>query len=155
MKIKFILTENAGHFYTLLCIILFSSSAWGQTSLVPNKGDRYSYFLNGDVWETNSSYKSEFVLKVYSNDDYKSVWIQNLSMSEDRFKKLMSCVNSLDNIVVGGVTRSAPIGTEDWEICSFDIYSCEDNSNYIPLNSPSDIFYLMKILRIIWINDYN
>jgi hypothetical protein len=139
--------------YLLLCTILISQSAWGQISIPPAKGDRYSYFLNGDVWETNISHKSEFVLKVYSDGEYTGVWIQNLSMSKGRFIKLMNCVDSLDNIVVGGVTRSAPTGTEDWEICLFEVYGCADDAEYIPLNSPPDIFYLMKMIRVRWLNE--
>ena len=153
MKNKTSNTKKARHFlYALLCAVLFSNCAWGQFSLAPSKGNRYSYFLNGDVWETSISHKSEFVLKMYTDGEYTSVWIQNLSMSEGRFKKLMACVDSLDNIVVGGVTKSAPFGTEDWEICSFEIYGCDDDAEYIPLNSPPDIFYLMKALRVRWLN---
>lgn len=144
--------KSANMLYTLLCAVLIFSSARGQISIPPAKGDRYSYFLNGDIWETSISHKSEFVLKMYTNGEYTSVWIQNLSMSEGRFKKLMACVDSLDNIVVGGVTRSAPTGTEDWEICSFEIYGCDDDAEYIPLNSPPDIFNLMKMLRVRWLN---
>ena len=152
MKSRKVTKKSANMLYTLLCAVLISSSACGQFTLEPAKGDRYSYYLNGDVWETDISHKSEFVLKMYTDGEYTSVWIQNLSMSEGRFKKLMACVDSLDNIVVGGVTRSAPTGTEDWEICSFEICGCDDGVEYIPLNSPTDIFHLMKTLRVRWLN---
>ena len=77
-------------FYTVLCTVLIYSGAMAQITIEPSKGDRFSYYLNGDVWESSMTHKTEFVLKVFMADDIgKSVWIQNFSLNEKEFIKLM------------------------------------------------------------------
>ena len=135
----------------LLFLVLISlMSCRGQNGFIlePSKGDRFSYFLNGDVWETEITYKSKFALQVFSDNHSMSVWIQNLSMSNEKFLNLRNYINSLPEFLVSGMTASYTEGKNDYKEESFTIYGCDGgNKEYIPLNSPPDIHCLMKKIR--------
>lgn len=125
------------------CLIGFS-----QLSIPPAKGDRFDFFLNGDVWGTEITPQSEFVLKLYVSKDYRFLWIDNLIMSEIRFEELMNYLDDLPDIVVGDITYSAPMGTENWELCSFALYKGKDDSWYYDMKSTPDIYYIMDKIRL-------
>lgn len=115
----------------LLLAVVFNSQA--QISIPPSKGDRMSYFLNGDVWETDITHKSKFALKVFISDGRQSVWIQNFSLPEKTLNKLMVYIGTLPGIATGGERRSAPSGTENWVLDSFEIWYIDKDGN-IPVN---------------------
>jgi hypothetical protein len=128
-------TAIAGIF---MLAVVFQSSAQTITSgssisIAPSKGDRMDFFLNGDVWETNITHKSKFALKVFISDGRQSVWIQNFSLPETTLNKLMEYIGKLPGIATGGVTKSAPSGTENWVLDSFEIWYI-DKDGSIPVN---------------------
>jgi len=150
MKTKFRLPKKTRYFlYTLLCTVLFTSSVWTQITLEPSKGDRFSYFLNGNIWKTSITIKSEFALKVYSSKNLgKYVWILNFSLKEKEFIALMEFIDSLDKTNVGNKTHSSKGDSDVWFLSSFVIYG--HNYYTVPANevSPPDLDYLMKHIRI-------
>ncbi len=154
MKNSNFITKVAGYFLcTLLCAVLLFSSASAQFTLEPSKGDRFSYFLNGDVWEISLTLKSEFALKKFiSPDGYSSTWIQNLSMTEINLKKLMEYLDNLPNINVGGKTMSSRAGEDNWVLDSFKIYSSDYYEKPVGEDTPPDLQYLMKMIRLYFRN---
>ena len=126
-----------------LILMMFCLVGWGQGSsgitIEPSKGNRISLFFDGKVFD--SDLYSDlidvpvFVLKVFSDEERQSVWIQNFYLSEVKFKALMKHIDSLDKVYVSGWGESAPKGTNDYKLSSFHIYT---DSNEV------DIFYNKK-----------
>jgi hypothetical protein len=75
------------------------------------------------------------------------MWILNLSLTENEITKLMNYVDSLPDVIVYCCSKVSDIGKEDYKISTFDIYSGDDNSDYIDTSKTPDIFYLMKKIR--------
>jgi hypothetical protein len=133
-------------FIAILTIFAFSLVA--QITLEPSKGDRFSYYLNGDVWESSIALKSEFALKVYASEVVgKHVWILNFSLKEKEFIELMEFVDSLDKINVENKTHWSENGSDVWFLSSFSIYGHDYYT--VPANevSPPDLDYLMKKIK--------
>jgi|ERR1035437_1015553 hypothetical protein len=136
--------------FILVIICLFFSELQAQISIAPSKGDRFDYFLNGDVWETSLTNKSEFVLKVFISGEYEVIWIQNLSLKESVLKQLEEYINELPGIATGGETKSSANGKENWRLESFEIWY-KDTNGFIPSNQKAgnlNILYLQNKIKL-------
>lgn len=112
-----------------------------QLSIPPAKGDRFNYFLIGDVWVTSYSHNhSGFAVKVFKSDDRESTWIQNLGMKESQFIMLMKYINSLPELTAGQPSKVLEKGSDEWVVDSFHIYD-----DYF--DNP-DIKYLLSEIKI-------
>ena len=132
----------------ILPIFLISILAYSQISILPSKGDRFSFCLNGDVWETKITIKSKFVLKVFiSLEGEKHIWIQNLSLKENELIALMKYIDLLPNINVGAKTKSTNIGSRDWKLDSFHIHGGDYYEKPVGEDIPPDLFYLRKKIK--------
>ncbi|MFA5300911.1 MAG: hypothetical protein WC389_22190 [Lutibacter sp.] len=133
----------------LIILLLFSGiSMFGQFSLAPSKGDRFGFYLDGDVWNTDLSYcKSvpKFAIHVFiSPDGWTSVWFQNFYLTQNHLQKLIDYIDSRPELTVYSIQMES-VGSS--KISTFDIYKKpSDTLNYTSLEPP-DIFYLMKEIR--------
>lgn len=99
-----------------------------QISIPPAEGDRASYYLvnsewgkGGLVWETDFDYSSPIILKSFRDTEIEHFWIQKLSMKTNEFKKLMEYLEK-NNIGIGGITKEAERGSDNYQLSAFDIY---------------------------------
>lgn len=97
-------------------------------TLEPAKGDRASYYLvnsqwgeGGLVWESDFDYSSPIILKSFRNTETESYWIQKLNMKTGEFEKLKKYLEK-NNIGIGGITREAERGSNNYQLSAFDIY---------------------------------
>ena len=104
-----------------------------QISIPPAEGDRASYFLvnsewgeGGLVWETEIDYSSPIILKSFRDTGSEHYWIQKLNMKTSEFKKLMEYLEK-NNVGIGGITREAERGSDDYQLSAFDIYFIDIN----------------------------
>lgn len=118
----------------ILILIYISFSGYSQDTIVTAKGDEYSYYLTGNSWSQFKTSKTKLSIKVYvSNEGNRSVWLQNLSLKETVFNKLMGYVDTLPHIAIGARTYYNHI------LDSFEIYF-NDNTNidYMPMNKENN-----------------
>jgi hypothetical protein len=129
---------------SILIIIFFCLSliSFSQDTIVSPSGDKYSYYLTGDNWSQFKTPKTELSLSLFvSSDGDKSVWLQNISMEERQFKKLMNYIDAIPKIAVGAKAYHKSI------LDSFEIYSNDNNNaDYLPMNKENN-----KNINIIYI----
>ncbi len=97
-------------FITLFLFCFVSIGA--QTTLYPSEGDRFNYYLIktqwGDkswVWKTSpDNYDSPIILQSFISEDYGHYWIRNIKLKEKQFYRLKDYINTLPDILSGGLT---------------------------------------------------
>jgi len=122
---------------------------FAQFTLMPSKGDRFSYFLNGDVWETSLTIKSEFALKRFiGTDGFSSTWILNLSLTEKEIISLKDYLEKLPDINIGAEAMMSRSGEGNWQLNSFGIYSSDYYEKPVNEGTPPDLQYIMKMIKL-------
>jgi hypothetical protein len=116
-----------------------------------SKQDRFVFYLNGDIWETVITRKSNVSVRMsVSMDGRVSTWIQILSLPELTAKKLLEYIDSDPYIAVAGITTEAPTGLGKYTLSSFGIVFCDKRTDLIPLSNTNievDLFYLLHQVR--------
>jgi hypothetical protein len=129
-------------------LLLLSGMVMGQMTIPPAKGDRASYYLIGDVWESSYNNKhSGFVLQTFRSHNHKSIWIQELSMGDHEMERLMKFISSLPKAEACCKTMVSKRGDNVWEISSFEIHGPDFYNVPIGEDTLPDIYYLMDNIR--------
>ena len=137
----------------IIIILVLHVNVFAQFTIKPSKGDRFSYFLNGDVWEATLTIKSEFALKRFiSTDNFSSTWILNLSLTEKELISLKDYLDKLPDINIGTETMMSNSGEDNWRLNSFKIHSSDYYENSVGEDTPPNLQYIMKMIQLYFKN---
>lgn len=137
----------------LITLITLSLTGMGQgITLAPADGDRFSYFLDGDVWNTDLSYcKSvpKFVIHVFvSPEGRQHVWFDNFYLKEWQVYQIEEYIDKLSNIAVSGRTfskKNDDVGESLFS--SFNIYYKNNTTQQIESDKAVDLNYLLRKIK--------
>lgn len=132
----------------LILLILFAFDGSAQVTIYPSTGDRFTFYLTNQVWETEPNIYSPFILQVYiSPSGWQHVDITNINLTESKFKKFKKFFDSIP----GYGTHSRYYindGSTKEVFFAFDIYADPDkNSMFIDPSIKIDIIDLMNKIR--------
>ena len=107
----------------LILTMIVSTNLIAQINIPPSPGERHSYFLNGNEWETYiSSSKIKFALKTFDDGESYSMWILNFSLKESELKKLANYLDQLPELNIIMNSKTSSDNGKTWYVDSFEIH---------------------------------